>query len=142
MVSKTKPGQTISARSELMKRVKQRDTSAEISFRSALFSQGLRYFVNRRIEGIAVDIVFPKARVAVFIDGCFWHGCPKHASYPKTNKKYWLPKLKANRDRDRRQTTKLRASGWSVQRVWEHDCFPVSTSAISRVINAVRKQSS
>ena len=142
MVPKTKPGQTTSARSELMKRVKQRDTAAEISFRTALHAKGLRYFVNRRIEGVAVDIVFPKARVAVFVDGCFWHGCPKHASYPKTNKEYWLPKLQANRERDRRQSAKLRASGWNVKRVWEHDCLPASSRAISRVIKAVRTRSS
>jgi DNA mismatch endonuclease (patch repair protein) len=94
--------------------------------------------LHRRIEGIAVDIVFPGPRVAVFVDGCFWHSCPKHATFPKTNQGYWLPKLAENRERDRRQTTRLRAAGWTVLRVWEHQCLPPTARVVERIVNACR----
>ena len=80
-------------RSEIMKRVKQKDTAAELALRSVLHGLGLRYRLHRRIEGVVVDVVFPTAKVAVFVDGCFWHGCPLHATFPKSNQSYWLPKL-------------------------------------------------
>ena len=67
------------------------------------------------------DFVFPAARVAVFVDGCFWHRCPKHATFPATRRAFWLKKLNANRTRDRRVNRELRRSGWSVIRIWEHD---------------------
>lgn len=107
-----------------MRRVGQRDSEAEVVLRSALHRRGLRFRVNRKTEGIKVDIVFVSARVAVFVDGCFWHGCPEHATYPRSNQDYWLPKLAENKERDVRQTAKLRAAGWKVIRVWEHDCLP------------------
>src|SRR5262249_53319081 len=106
-------------RSEIMKRVKQKHSGAEVALRSALHAQGLRFRLHRRIESIAVDIAFVGARVAVLVDGCFWHGCPKHATYPKTNTSYWLPKLKENTERDGRQTARLKRAGWTVIRVWE-----------------------
>ncbi len=90
-----------------MSRVKNKDSAAELSLRSALHAVGLRFFLHRRIEKVTVDVVFPKTKVAVLIDGCFWHGCPLHATYPKTNTDYWLPKLAANRERDARQTARL-----------------------------------
>ena len=126
-------------RSEIMARVKQKDTDAERALSSALHAEGLRFRLHRRIEGIAADIVFPVAKLAVFVDGCFWHGCPKHATYPKSNQDYWLPKLKENRERDKRQTTRLRKAGWSVIRVWEHDCLPPSPKVVSRIVDACRR---
>ncbi|WP_350212676.1 very short patch repair endonuclease [Botrimarina sp.] len=124
-------------RSAIMKRVKQKDTPAELALRSALHRRGLRFRLHRRIEGIAVDIVFIAAKVAVFVDGCFWHGCPLHATYPKSNQSYWLPKLAENMARDHRQTEKLRAAGWKVIRAWEHDCLPPSPGTVRRVERAV-----
>lgn len=121
-----------------MSRVKNKDSSAELSLRSALHAAGLRYRLHRRIEGVTVDLVFAGPRVAVFIDGCFWHGCPKHATYPKSNQDYWLPKLEENRERDKRQTQRLRKAGWRVIRVWEHDCLPPSQRVVSRIVDACR----
>lgn len=120
-----------------MKRVKQKDTAAELALRTALHGIGLRYRLNRRIEGVVVDVVFVTAKVAVFVDGCFWHGCPLHASFPKTNQSYWLPKLAENKERDLRQSAKLRSAGWFVIRVWEHDCLPTSPKTAGRIAKAV-----
>jgi len=127
-------------RSEIMSRVKSKDSAAERSLRSALHGEGLRFRIHRRVEGVAVDIVFVGSRVAVFVDGCFWHGCPKHATYPKSNQDYWLPKLAENRDRDRRQSAKLRRAGWRVIRVWEHDCLPPTCRTVKRIVDAVAKR--
>lgn len=127
-------------RSEHMSRVGGKHSSSERAFRSALHAVGLRFRLHRRIEGIAVDIVLPGARVAVFIDGCFWHGCPEHATFPKTNRDYWLPKLAENRKRDRRQTARLRAAGWRVFRVWEHQCLPPPARVADRIVEACRSR--
>lgn len=124
-----------------MARVRGKNSAAERAFRSALHAKGLRYRLHNRIEGIVIDIVFPGPRVAVFIDGCFWHGCPDHATIPKTNMGYWLPKLTGNQERDIRQTERLRAAGWTVFRVWEHDCFPPVASIVDRIVKACYAES-
>jgi len=80
--------------------------------------------VDQRVEvgtKRRADIVFPKTRVVVFVDGCFWHGCPLHMTWPRNNATWWRQKIEANRDRDRSTTRRLRAAGWSVVRVWEHE---------------------
>ncbi|MDC4203790.1 MAG: very short patch repair endonuclease [Candidatus Manganitrophus sp.] len=123
-------------RSELMSRVRGKHSSAELALRSALHTKGLRFRLHRRVESVAVDIVFPGPRVAVFVDGCFWHGCPKHATFPKSNQEYWLPKLEENRERDRRQTVRIKAAGWRVFRVWEHECLPVEDRVVNRIVLA------
>ncbi len=79
------------------------------------------------------DFAFPKHKLAVFVDGCFWHGCPKHGVQPKGNKEFWLTKLEANKARDRKVNRLLRANGWRVLRIWEHDL------AKSRQVSAVRR---
>lgn len=126
-------------RSEIMKRVSSKNSAAEMSLRSSLHRCGLRFRLHRRIEGVTVDIVIPKPRVLVFVDGCFWHGCPRHATFPKTNKGYWLSKLAENRERDARQTTHLRKRGWKVIRVWEHDCLPPKDAVVDKIVAACRK---
>lgn len=126
-------------RSEIMKRVKQKDTAAELALRSALYTLGLRYLLHRRIEGIVVDVVFPTAKVAVFVDGCFWHGCPLHATFPKSNQSYWLPKLAENKERDQRQSEKLSTVGWTVIRLWEHECLPTTRQTAQRIAKAVSR---
>lgn len=143
---KRKPNERIDltrplTRSEHMSRVRGKHSAAERAFRSALHAIGLRFRLHRRIEGIAVDIVLPGPRVAVFIDGCFWHGCPRHATFPKTNQDYWVPKLAENRIRDRRQTARLRAAGWRVFRVWEHQCLPPPARVADRIAEACRSSS-
>lgn len=127
------------SRSEIMRRVKGKDTSTERALRSALHRSGLRFRVQRRVEGVAVDIVFPAMKVAVFVDGCFWHGCPKHATFPKTNRTYWIPKLAENKARDKRQSDRLRKAGWKVIRVWEHECLPPVARVVARILAACRK---
>ncbi len=125
-------------RSEIMRRVKSKDSGAELALRSALHAEGLRFRLHRRVEGVTVDIAFPGAKVAVLVDGCFWHGCPRHATYPKSNTSYWLPKLKDNKQRDRRQSARLRGSGWKLFRVWEHDCLPPNPRVVARIVGACR----
>ena len=101
-----------------------KDTKPELAVRRLLHAQGLRYRVDYRALSAArwrVDIAFTARRVAILIDGCFWHGCPIHATYPKTNSGYWLPKLKRNRVRDLETTSALEAAGWRVLRYWEHE---------------------
>lgn len=127
-------------RSEIMKRVKQKNTAAELALRSALHGLGLRYRLHRRIEGVVVDVVFPTAKVAVFVDGCFWHGCPLHATFPKSNQSYWLPKLAENKERDQRQSEKLSTTGWTVIRLWEHECLPTTGKTARRIAQAVSRR--
>lgn len=103
---------------------KRRDTVTEMAVRRALHSRGLRYRVDYApIPGLRrrADIVFTRARIAVFIDGCFWHGCPIHGTTPKRNAGYWGPKLAANAARDRDTDRQLEAAGWRVFRFWEHE---------------------
>jgi len=110
-----------------MAAIRRRDTKPERAIRSLLHARGLRFRVDRpvRIDGlrpIRPDIVFVRARVAVFCDGCFWHGCPEHGQRPAgRNAHYWTPKIAGNRERDARHTAALSAAGWRVLRFWEHE---------------------
>ena len=106
-----------------MKSQRRRDTKAELSLRSELWRRGLRYRVDVKVVGRRrrVDIAFTRAKVAVFVDGCFWHRCPEHGSLPKANRAWWTEKLEANERRDRDADTELVAAGWLVIRVWEHE---------------------
>lgn len=115
-----------------------RDTQPELALRSALHRAGLRYRVDYRVgrgrSAPRPDIAFPRLRIAVFVDGCFWHQCPEHGVMPKSNRAFWEPKLRANVERDARQTKRLRDEGWVVIRIWEHE--PVE-EAVTRVQDAV-----
>jgi len=108
-----------------MKGNRRADTKPEVTLRAALHARGLRFrkdFMVRSSDGTKarVDIVFTRARVAVFVDGCFWHGCPEHGRVPSTNGQYWPAKLARNRARDERVTAALKVDGWTVVRIWEH----------------------
>jgi DNA mismatch endonuclease (patch repair protein) len=106
-----------------MKRTRRRDTGPELATRSALHRLGLRFRVDRPVlpgSRRRADIVFSRAKVAVFIDGCFWHSCPEHGTMPKANRKFWEEKLTANRSRDRSTDEQLERAGWKVMRFWEH----------------------
>lgn len=121
-----------------MQATPRRDTPPELALRRALHERGLRYRVDHRpLASIPrrADIVFTKARVAVFVDGCFWHGCPRHGSVPKRNRQWWVEKLKANRRRDMDTVASLEAAGWVVLRFWEHE---EPASAADQVVQAVR----
>jgi DNA mismatch endonuclease (patch repair protein) len=107
-----------------MQRVRQRDTSAESALRRELHARGLRYrvqFVVLTRPRRVADIVFVGPKVAIFVDGCFWHGCPLHATWPKSNAEFWRAKIIANQQRDADTTLRLRAGGWKVFRVWAHE---------------------
>lgn len=118
---------------------KSRDTLPEKELRSAVHALGLRYRVSiRPLPSLrrTADLVFPTEHVAVFLDGCFWHGCPEHASSPQANSDYWNRKIELNRQRDVDTNTKLADAGWVVIRVWEHEA---PQSAAVRVQNAIRQ---
>ncbi|WP_311316813.1 very short patch repair endonuclease [Curtobacterium sp. PhB130] len=111
------------ARRRHMARFGRRDTAPELALRRELHARGRRFFVDRRVSTTSrarPDIVFPRARIAVFVDGCFWHWCEAHAHLPKTNAALWRAKLLANRQRDARNEATLIGEGWQVIRVWEH----------------------
>lgn len=100
-----------------------RDTKPEIAVRSRLHARGLRFRVDVPLDfdrRRRADIVFTRVRLAVFIDGCYWHGCPQHFQRPKANAEFWLDKVSGNRRRDADTTALLRKSGWTVLRFWEH----------------------
>jgi DNA mismatch endonuclease (patch repair protein) len=100
------------------------DTLPEVRLRSALHRSGLRFFKHQRPQpalSCRADIVFPRRRLAVFVDGCFWHGCPEHGTRPRTNADWWEAKLTRNRLRDDRNGAELALAGWRVLRIWEHE---------------------
>ncbi len=109
-----------------------RDTVPELAVRRLLHAAGLRYRIDFAPLGgrRRADIVFTRKRIAVFIDGCYWHGCPEHATYPKRNSDYWLPKLARNIERDRETDDLLRGAGWTVLRYWEHEAPRAIADAI------------
>ncbi|WP_354222283.1 very short patch repair endonuclease [Bradyrhizobium sp. F1.4.3] len=125
-------------RSHCMSRIRGKDTKPEMVLRRALWSADLRYRLHVRIPG-RPDIVFIRARVAVFCDGCFWHGCPKHSVKPKTNSSFWSTKLAKNKARDEKVDAVLRAGGWTVMRFWEHEIEDDAARVARRVALAVRR---
>jgi len=120
-----------------MKAQRRRDTSCEVQLRRLLHSRKLRYRLDIRPEPSLrrrADIVFTRAKVAVFVDGCFWHGCPQHRSWPVNNADWWREKIKRNKDRDASTTTALKENGWIVVRIWEHDDAIRAAERISTVV--------
>jgi len=120
-----------------MARQRRTGTAPETALRTELHRRGLRYFVDRApLPGLRrrADLVFPRRKVAVYVDGCFWHRCPEHATYPKNNAQWWAEKLAGNVARDRDTDARLTAAGWLVVRVWEHEN---SVAAADRVQSAL-----
>ncbi len=124
-------------RSETMRRVRGRGTSCEVLLRRALHRRGLRYSLRKRLPGTP-DIVLVSARVAVFVDGCFWHGCARHCRLPATNRAYWKQKVARNMARDKRVGAECRALGWRVVRLWEHAVRADPEGCAERVERAAR----
>lgn len=128
---------------KVMQAIPSRDTTPEKTLRSLLHRMGLRFRKDVEPENsisCKVDIVFSKAKVCVFIDGCFWHGCPKHFHPPKTNTEWWLEKVQDNRERDERKSTLIEEHGWIVLRYWEHDIKGEDAINIAQAINDVVKK--
>jgi DNA mismatch endonuclease (patch repair protein) len=129
-------------RSRLMSRIRRTDTEPELVFRRALFAGGARgYRLHRRLDGCRPDLLFTRARVVVFIDGCFWHGCRRcEIPMPRSNRSYWLPKLARNIARDRTVRRRLRRNGWNVIRIWEHEVSADATACARRVLQILSNQ--
>ena len=120
-----------------MRNTRQRDNRCELAVRSILHKIGLRFRVHASIQSIprrTVDIVFPKERVAVFIDGCFWHRCPIHRTLPIANRTWWRDKLQTNTKRDKDTDQRLLAAGWKVVRIWEHEDPARAANKIRRAL--------
>lgn len=117
------PGSSSPQASARMSVARRRDTGPELELRRLLHAQGLRYRVAYPVPGQrrrTIDIAFTRAKVAVFLDGCFWHGCPDHGTQPKSNATWWSTKIAANQLRDSDTSSHLTGMGWSVVRLWEH----------------------
>lgn len=113
------------------------DTKPEVALRSALHRRGLRF--RKHLAPVAslrcrADIVFRPQRIAVFVDGCFWHRCPEHATFPRANGEWWRSKLDATWERDRRNDALLQAAGWTVIRVWEHEAPETAAQRIAEAV--------
>jgi DNA mismatch endonuclease (patch repair protein) len=121
-----------------MQRQRRRDTKPELAVRRAVHALGLRYRVDiAPIPGRRrADMVFTKARVAVYIDGCFWHGCPDHATEPKANRDWWRQKLDRNRERDADTDRLLVAAGWLPVRIWEHEMPEAAARTIAEAVRS------
>ncbi|WP_422522655.1 very short patch repair endonuclease [Streptomyces sp. 5.8] len=136
-----KPLQTTPDVRARMSRQKSRNTQVEVALRSALHASGLRYRVHRRpVKGVRreADIVFGPSRVAVFVDGCFWHGCPEHATWPKRNAEFWRSKIEGNRARDVDTDTRLMEAGWVAVRVWEHETVEDAAARVGEIVRRRR----
>ena len=108
-------------RSYIMSRIRSKNTKPEIRLSKELRKSGIKGFrMHVNVFGTP-DIVFPKQKIAIFVDGCFWHKCPKHYTQPESNKKFWLIKIKRNLARDKKVNRVLKREGWSVIRIWEHE---------------------
>ena len=132
------PEPTSAAATKIGKANRRVGTRCEVLLRSRLHASGLRFRKDHLVvvNGLRVkpDIVFTRAKVAVFVDGCFWHACPDHFHAPKSNLAYWEPKIASNVARDKRVTSGLEKSGWLVIRVWEHEDVDVAASSIQVVV--------
>lgn len=108
-------------RSEIMSRIKSKDSKIEIDFRKQLWNAGFRYRKNAKNYFGKPDIVLKKYQTVIFIDSCFWHGCKKHCRIPTANKKYWVNKISRNKLRDKQVDRYYKISGWKIIRIWEHN---------------------
>src|SRR6202046_5423189 len=128
-------------RSANMRANRRTDTKPELALRRALHKLGYRFRKDHRLDlgggrRVRPDIAFTARRVAVFVDGCFWHACPQHGSKPRANDWYWTPKLARNVERDRAADETLAAAGWHVVRIWEHESLEQALAAVIAVVGA------
>jgi DNA mismatch endonuclease (patch repair protein) len=131
-----------SGASDRMSRTGRRDTKPELELRRQLHARGLRFRIDRAVltdRRRRADIVFGPARVVVFVDGCFWHGCPDHATWPAQNAEFWREKIETNRLRDRDTDQRLAHAGWKVVHVWEHEDPAAAADRIERVVRERRR---
>jgi DNA mismatch endonuclease (patch repair protein) len=127
--------------SERMRRQRRHNTGPELALRRELRARGVGYRLHRRpLTSLAreADVIFRGAKVVVFVDGCYWHGCPEHASWPRANARFWRAKIERNRERDRETDRILGDDGWTVLRVWEHEDAGRSADRIAAVVRRRR----
>lgn len=122
-------------RSYCMSRILGKNTKPEQLLRKALWATGLRYRLKNRLLG-RPDMLFPNKRLAIFVDGCFWHGCFEHCQLPKTNQVFWQKKLSKNTKRDKEVNRLLKQDGWRVLRFWEHEVKHDLSGCVERVLQA------
>ena len=127
-------------RSQVMSRIQGRHTKPELILRRLLWQSGFRFRLHAKTPFGRPDLVFPGPKVAVFVDGCFWHGCPEHYVRPRTSTAFWAEKLAANVNRDVDQTRRLEQDGWRVCRVWEHEVFEQPASAAREIARSIRSR--
>ncbi len=127
-----------------MKGNRRRDTMPERRLRSMLYARGHRFRCDYQIEvqgyRVRADLAFPAKKVAVFVDGCFWHGCDLHGTKPRANTAYWEPKLARNRERDQRVNESLATGGWRVVRIWEHVDVRLAAELVEGIVSQERKK--
>jgi DNA mismatch endonuclease, patch repair protein len=120
------------------------NTKPERALRSCLHARGLRFrkdfYVALPGRRVWVDVAFTRARLAVFVDGCFWHACPDHGSTPQTNREYWRSKLDRNVERDLEASALLAAAGWTVLRFWEHEPVEQVTAEVQAALRALLRR--
>lgn len=125
--------------------VKRRDNAPEMLLRRQLHALGLRYRVQIQVPGSSrrsIDVAFTRARLAVFVDGCFWHACPAHGAKPKNNRDWWRWKFETNTARDRDTDRLLSAAGWHVMRIWEHEDPKEAASKVAATLILIRQDQS
>ncbi|HBB17269.1 MAG TPA: very short patch repair endonuclease [Syntrophus sp. (in: bacteria)] len=125
-----------------MRRMPERSTGPELALRKILFSLGLRYRIQYPVPGVprrTIDIAFPGYKIAVFIDGCFWHGCTEHRTIPKHNNAWWQTKIDLNRSRDVDTDERLRAASWRVMRFWEHNDIEQMAAEIQEAVTRFKR---
>jgi DNA mismatch endonuclease, patch repair protein len=125
-------------RSWCMSKIRGRNTGPELALRHALWCKGLRYRLKSALPG-RPDIIFPSRRVALFVDGCFWHGCPQHGTSPKANSEFWRDKIRRNIERDRKMSDHIQNLGWTVLRFWEHE-IDTDLSDVVRIIESTLRK--
>ena len=140
--ARSRPAASDAATAATMRANQRRDTGPELRLRSALHRRGWRFQVDRPVDTgdrrVRPDIVFTRWRVAVFVDGCFWHSCPQHGQRPKANASFWDDKFRRNAERDVADTDSLQQLGWTVVRVWEHESTSDGVSAVEAALRATQ----
>ena len=126
-------------RSAMMSRIRGRDTGPEMALRRALWASGLRYRIYPALPG-KPDIAFISGKVAIFVDGCFWHGCSLHGVMPSTNTEFWRRKIGRNMERDNETNEKLEKAGWIVLRFWEHEVEKSLQVCVDRVMDTLKRR--
>jgi DNA mismatch endonuclease (patch repair protein) len=124
-----------------MAKVRQKNTDVEIALRKELYRRGLRYrveFVILKKPRRIADVAFPGLKIAIFVDGCFWHGCPIHGTWPKQNSEFWRQKIEMNRVRDSDTNARLQEAGWTALRFWQHDSPFDSACTIEQAVKEAK----